>query len=157
MSEKETQEPWLIDEGKNDIFVMLGNERVRLRCTQIQYDRYIELVEANQAEKETNRKALEKAVEEAKANGEKIPEAPRQTLKDNLIHTRMSSLDVAYIAMNDKVEIKYTKADIESHLDVDRIFLLAQKWLQRKIFEPTIEQDPLLRPAATVASLPGRK
>lgn len=153
MAEKETQKPWLIDEGLNRIFVMVGAERVELRCTVSQHERYLELIETRRAEKDAADKAAD---EEAKARGEEKT-ASKTTLKENLVTTRVSSLDVASIALNPKPEIKYTKSDIEDLLDVDQIYLVAETWLQRKVYGPTLEQNPLLRPAATVASHPGRK
>jgi len=147
MSEKETSPDWLVDEGKNRIFVQLGSDRVQLHYTEIQHERYIELIESKQAETETSKDAEKPA-------GDHL--AKRPTMKENLQSVRVSSMDVALIALNPKTELKYTKSDIEEKLDLDQIYLLAEVWLQRKVFSPSMEQSPLLKPVQKAANLTGR-
>lgn len=114
--------PWLIDEGLNRLYVLVGGERVELRYTVSQHERYLELIEASKAHQK--------------------PE--KATLKDNLVSTRISSLDVAHIALNPSREAKYSKADIEDKLDIDQVYLIAETWLNRKVYSPTLKQNPFL-------------
>lgn len=121
---------WIIDEGQNRLYCLFGGQRIELRYTVSQHERYLALIEAQQAK----------------------PKKEKATLVDNLVSTRISSVDVALIALNPTNEIKITREQIESTLDVDAVYLLAETWLARKVYSPTLEKSPLLMPAVNAAN-----
>lgn len=113
---------WLEIGKLNQITVTIGGKKVPLRCTVSQVERF-------------------------QALGERMREtppvegvAPGKLLAD--------ALDVVEIVLNPMPnETSFARSDIETAMDADQVKILAQVWIDRKMFSPRVEPDPTLGPS----------
>lgn len=142
---------WLIFGRQNHIGVTLEGQEIPLRYTCHQYDCYRELINAQKRKLAAERDARALAQAQAAAAGN--ADDHEMMVADNLVRRvdtmRMDSVDVVEIALNPEPGAPaYSREKIERLLDLDQISILAQVWIDRKVFNPRLKlhQDPPVVP-----------
>jgi hypothetical protein len=116
----------LEDHGAGRIFVTIAGKKLPLRYTLHQQDQLNALFESQRQKAEES----EQAGEETARPG-------------MLIRSYQQDMAVCLIALNPQAEkCDFTREDVENNLDIDQVKLLAEYWLSRKIFSPTMAGEP---------------
>lgn len=109
---------WLVSRKRNEVLITLKGKQINVRITLHQMQRYEEWAKA--------------------ASGNE---------QGGMIRLYNDALDIAEIALNPiPNQVDFTREEIEAELDIDQVRLFAQTWIQRKVFEPRLEADPILGP-----------
>lgn len=112
---------WLEIGKLNTITVVIDEQRIILESTLGQVERYLEL-----AKKRTD--------EEGK---------PEQ----GLLRAIADAVDVVEVILNpDPANPKITRERIQQKVDIDQMKLIIQTWVERKLYVPRLEPDPILAP-----------
>lgn len=115
---------WLEINKLNDMTLTMGGKKLKLRSTLSQIERFQALVEKMNA------------ADPDKANSSNFAKK-----------AMMDAVDVVEIALNpDPEKVEFTQDDIMKNMDVDQIRILSEKWIQKKVYAPGVEADPLLGP-----------
>jgi hypothetical protein len=111
---------WITIGKLNQITVIIDGKPIALRCTLHQ-------------------------VEQFQANSEKIGSDEKFTA----VSVTMKPVEIVEIALNPLPgKIDFTRDQIMEKLDLDQINMLARVWIERKVFAPRIESDPILAPVS---------
>lgn len=112
---------WLEIRELNQITLLIDGKRIPIQCTLSQLERFQSLTEA------------EKQVQEEKTS--------------TVQKIAMDSYELAEIVLNPKPnEIKFSREEIQDKIDVDQVNILVKTWIERKVYAPRIEADPILAP-----------
>lgn len=114
---------WIEDGILNQVTVKIGGKPIRLRKTHHQVEQFQKLAEAR------------------KSND---PTSGKTTGADLVAGNVQSALDICEIALNpDPGKVEFTREQISAELDADEIEILSRVYLDRKMFAPRIDRDPL--------------
>ncbi|MBF0410926.1 MAG: hypothetical protein HQM10_26510 [Candidatus Riflebacteria bacterium] len=107
---------WLEINKLNDISIAVSGKKIPLRCTLYQIEKYQQLVELKKSEEKT------KSLQE-------------------MINDEVSLLEIILNPVPN--EVQFTQSDICEKFDLDQIKLITRVWLERKVFLPKLEADPI--------------
>lgn len=116
----------LEDHGAGRIFVTIAGKKMPLRYTVYQQEQLSALFESQRQKAEESERAEEE------------PGKPNM-----LVRSYQQDMAICLVALNPQPDkCDFTREDVGENLDIDQVKLLAEYWLSRKIFSPTMAGEP---------------